>query len=61
MLLVEYYLIKKNHSLFAEGDGLSFLTKNLYNAANYLDCQNFFTGQKRMLLLFIIRSKIVIY
>ncbi|NEO54193.1 MAG: hypothetical protein F6K54_14545 [Okeania sp. SIO3B5] len=45
MLLVTHNLIKKNHSLFADCDSLSFLTKNLYNTANYLCRQNFFNSK----------------
>ena len=42
MLLVERHLIKSSHTLYSECDKLSFLTKNLYNAANYIYRQNFF-------------------
>jgi putative transposase len=42
MLLVERHLIRSGHTLYSECDKLSFLTKNLYNAANYIYRQNFF-------------------
>ena len=42
MLLVERHLIKSTHPLYSECDHLSFLGKNLYNAANYIYRQNFF-------------------
>jgi predicted site-specific integrase-resolvase len=46
MLLVERHLIKSNHAFYQECDNLSFLAKNLYNAANYIYRQNFFANQK---------------
>ena len=45
MQLVERHVIKLNHPFYAEIDRLSFLTKNLYNAANYIYRQNFLTGK----------------
>ena len=41
MNLVEQHIINKNHRLFKEIDNLSFLSKNLYNAANYVIRQEF--------------------
>jgi len=41
MNLVEQHIIKKSHRLFKEIDNLSFLSKNLYNAANYIVRQEF--------------------
>jgi putative transposase len=46
MMLVERHFIKSNHAFYQECDQLSFLAKNLYNAANYIYRQNFFTNQK---------------
>ena len=46
MQLVERHIIKKSHSNYAEIDQLCFLSKNLYNYANYLIRQTFFkTGE----------------
>ncbi len=42
MMLVKRHLIKSGHRYYSECDNLSFLTKNLYNAANYIYRQNFF-------------------
>jgi len=36
MNLVEQHIINKSHRLFKEIDDLSFKSKNLYNAANYI-------------------------
>ncbi|MEM1170475.1 MAG: RNA-guided endonuclease TnpB family protein, partial [Cyanobacteria bacterium P01_H01_bin.35] len=36
MRLVERHIIQKNHRFYAEIDRLCFLSKNLYNYANYL-------------------------
>lgn len=41
MQLVEQHIIKKNHRLFKEIDRLSFLSKNLYNKANYIIRQQY--------------------
>ena len=41
MNLVEQHIINKKHRFFKEIDGLSFLSKNLYNAANYIIRQEF--------------------
>ena len=41
MRLVERHIIKKNHRFYAEIDRLCFLSKNLYNYANYLVRQSF--------------------
>ncbi|MEH2076801.1 MAG: RNA-guided endonuclease TnpB family protein, partial [Nostoc sp.] len=46
MQLVERHIIKKNHKNYQEIDNLCFLSKNLYNAANYLIRQSLFnTGE----------------
>lgn len=42
MQLVERHVIKKSHKYHQEIDNLCFLSKNLYNAANYLIRQNLF-------------------
>jgi len=44
MQLVERHVIKTNHKYFRECDKLCLLSKNLYNAANYIYRQNFFKG-----------------
>lgn len=44
MQLVERHLIKPSHQYFRECDQLCFLSKNLYNSANYIYRQNFFQG-----------------
>lgn len=41
MQLVEQHIIKKNNILYQECDKLSFLSKNLYNRANYIIRQSF--------------------
>ena len=46
MQLVERHIIKPTHRFYGEIDRLSFLTKNLYNAANYIYRQNFFAGKR---------------
>jgi IS605 OrfB family transposase len=46
MKLVEKHIIKKTHSLFKECDRLAFLSKNLYNAANYIIRQEFIKNNK---------------
>ncbi|QIZ72256.1 IS200/IS605 family element transposase accessory protein TnpB [Oxynema aestuarii AP17] len=44
MKLVERHIIKKGHRFWDEIDELSWHSKNLYNAANYLIRQNFIYG-----------------
>lgn len=47
MILVERHIIKQSHQHWQSIDRLSFLSKNLYNAANYICRQYFFaTGKK---------------
>jgi len=41
MILTERHIIKKQHCLFEECDSLAFLSKNLYNKANYIIRQEF--------------------
>ncbi|NEP41912.1 MAG: IS200/IS605 family element transposase accessory protein TnpB [Okeania sp. SIO2G4] len=41
MRLVERHIIQKNHRFYSEIDRLCFLSKNLYNYANYLVRQSF--------------------
>ena len=41
MQLVEQHIIKKSHKYYKELDGLCFLSKNLYNVANYYIRQEF--------------------
>jgi hypothetical protein len=42
MQLVERHVIKASHKYYVEIDQLCFLSKNLYNAANFIYRQNFF-------------------
>ncbi len=44
MKLTERHIIKKGHKFWAEIDELSWQSKNLYNAANYIIRQNFIYG-----------------
>ena len=46
MNLVEQHIINKSHRLFKEIDDLSFKSKNLYNAANYIIRQEFTKNKK---------------
>lgn len=47
MYFVERHVIKQNHTCWQEIDKLAFLSKNLYNYANYFCRQKFFeTGQQ---------------
>lgn len=46
MRLVEKHIIDKNHPFFAECDRLCFLSKNLFNYANYLIRQSFIFEEK---------------
>ena len=46
MKLVERHIIKRNHRLFADCDSISFLSKNLYNCANYIVRQEFINNSK---------------
>lgn len=46
MLLTERHLIKKSNSLYAELDGMCFLSKNLYNYALYRIRQYYFESKK---------------
>jgi len=45
MTLVEKHVIRKGHKFFVEADRLCFLSKNLYNYANYLIRQDFIAGR----------------
>jgi putative transposase len=47
MILVERHIISKAHKHWQEIDKLSFLSKNLYNAANYICRQHFFATRKK--------------
>lgn len=46
MRLVERHVVTKNHSYFKEMDAISFLSKNLYNRANYIIRQEFISTSK---------------
>ena len=41
MYLTETHIINKKHQFYKEIDNLCFLSKNLYNAANYIVRQEF--------------------
>jgi putative transposase len=41
MKLTEKHIIKRSHKLYKECDRIAFLSKNLYNAANYIVRQKF--------------------
>ncbi|TAD82604.1 MAG: transposase [Oscillatoriales cyanobacterium] len=47
MILVERHIIKQSHQHWQSIDRLSFLSKNLYNAANYICRQYFFASSKK--------------
>ena len=47
MYLTEKHIIKPEHSLYKEIDGLCFLSKNLYNAGNYRVRQEFIETSKQ--------------
>ena len=42
MILVETHVIKQSHKYYSEADQLCFLSKNLYNASNYVVRQQYF-------------------
>ena len=46
MQLVEKHIIKKNSHLYSECDRVCFLSKNLYNYANYIVRQEFIKTSK---------------
>ncbi|BAZ25496.1 transposase [Kalymmatonema gypsitolerans NIES-4073] len=46
MQLVEKHVINRNHRLWKECDQLAFKSKDLYNAANYIQRQYFFDSGK---------------
>ncbi len=46
MRLVEQHIIKKNNPSYKEADSISFLSKNLYNRANYIIRQEFISTSK---------------
>ncbi|MBD2182729.1 RNA-guided endonuclease InsQ/TnpB family protein [Aerosakkonema funiforme] len=48
MKLVERHIITKNHPLWSEIDHLAFLSKNLFNLANYHYRQHFFQHQQKL-------------
>ena len=47
MRLVEQHIIKKSNSMYKEIDEISFLSKNLYNKANYVVRQEFISTSKQ--------------
>ena len=46
MQLTERHIIKKSNSFYKELDAISFLSKNLYNRANYIIRQEFISTSK---------------
>ena len=48
MKLVERHIITKNHPLWSEIDQLAFLSKNLFNLANYHYRQHFFQHHQKL-------------
>ena len=46
MYLTETHIINKKHQFYKEIDNLCFLSKNLYNAANYIVRQEFINSSK---------------
>jgi len=46
MKLIEKHVINKNHPAYKEVDELCFLSKNLFNAVNYVVRQEFIHHQK---------------
>ncbi|MGB3513970.1 MAG: RNA-guided endonuclease TnpB family protein, partial [Microcoleaceae cyanobacterium] len=48
MRLVERHIIQKNHRFYPEIDRLCFLSKNLYNYANYLVRQSWIFEKKNI-------------
>jgi len=50
MLLVERHIVKRTHKHWQEIDDLSFKSKNLFNAANYIYRQHFFQTNKKLSL-----------
>ncbi|MGD1717097.1 transposase [Dapis sp. BLCC M172] len=48
MKLVERHVITKNHPFWSEIDHKAFLSKNLFNLANYYYRQYFFTNKKKL-------------
>ncbi|WP_293085357.1 transposase [Okeania sp. SIO3B5] len=48
MKLVERHVITKSHDLWSEIDHKAFLSKNLFNLANYYYCQYFFENKKKL-------------
>ena len=48
MQLVERHVINRNHKHYKEIDNICFLSKNLYNAANYIIRQEFINNSKHL-------------
>ena len=48
MKLVERHVITKNHPFWSACDHKAFLSKNLFNLANYYYRQYFFSSQKKL-------------
>ena len=61
MNLVERHIIKKNNPYFKEMDSICFLSKNLYNMANYIIRQEFITTSKEKELGLVENAKWIRY
>jgi len=48
MKLVERHFITKNHPLWSEIDHRAFVSKKLFNLANYHYCQHFFQHHQKL-------------
>ena len=48
MKVVERHIISQNHPLWSEIDHYAFLSKNLFNLANYHDRQYFFENSQKL-------------
>lgn len=45
MILVETHIVKQSNKYYSEADKLCFLSKNLYNASNYVVRQQYFNDK----------------
>lgn len=61
MRLVERHIVTKNHPYFEEMDAISFLSKNLYNRANYIIRQEFIETSKQKELGLVKNAKWIRY
>jgi putative transposase len=61
MRLVERHIVTKNHPYFEGMDAISFLSKNLYNRANYIIRQEFISTSKQKELGLVKNAKWIRY